>query len=69
MPDLRNLDIYYDIGMELVQDNIAFSDDRAYRQAYRNKLAEWHDYAPFPYDSRLATEGFTASTISATGKS
>ncbi|NKM56184.1 glycosyl transferase [Rhizobium anhuiense] len=69
VPDLRNLDIYYDIGMELVQDNIAFSDDRAYRQAYRNKLAEWHDYAPFPYDSRLATEGFTASTISATGKS
>lgn len=69
VPDLRNLDIYYDIGVDLVQDNIAFSDDRTYRQAYRNKLAEWHDYAPFPYDSRLATEGFTASTTGATGKS
>ncbi|PDS79101.1 glycosyl transferase [Rhizobium sp. L43] len=53
VPDLSNLDIYYDIGVELVQDNIAFSDDRVYRQAYRNKLTEWRNYAPFPHDSRL----------------
>nr|WP_183855929.1 glycosyl transferase [Rhizobium sp. BK456] len=67
VPDLRNLDIYYDIGVELVQENIAFSDDRAYRQAYRNKLIEWHNHAPFPPDSRMAAEGFAAAC--ATGKS
>ncbi|WP_183688325.1 glycosyl transferase [Rhizobium lusitanum] len=69
VPDLSNLDIYYDIGLDLVQDNIAFSDDEAYRQAYRDKLAEWHDYAPVPYDSRLWTQEATGSTARAIGKS
>ncbi|MFT4182227.1 MAG: glycosyl transferase [Rhizobium sp.] len=56
VPDLRNLDIYYDIGIELVQDNIAFCDDRTYRQAYLDKLSAWHDYAPIGPDSRLWTK-------------
>lgn len=56
VPDLRNLDIYYDIGIELVQDNIAFCDDRTYRQAYLDKLAAWHDYAPIGPDGRLWTK-------------
>ncbi|HEY0121653.1 MAG TPA: glycosyl transferase [Rhizobium sp.] len=68
VPDLSNLDIYYDIGLDLVQDNIGFSDDRGYRQTYRNKLAEWHDYAPVPYDGRLWTQEATVSTMRATGK-
>ncbi|NTG48136.1 glycosyl transferase [Agrobacterium rhizogenes] len=69
VPDLSNLDIYYDIGVDLVQDNIAFSDDRAYRQAYRDKLVEWHDYAPVPHDRRLWTEEAAVSTPHSAGKS
>jgi predicted O-linked N-acetylglucosamine transferase (SPINDLY family) len=68
VPDLSNLDIYYDIGLDLVQDNIAFSDDRVYRQAYRDKLVEWHDYAPVAHDSRLWTRKATDSTARAIGK-
>lgn len=53
VPDLRNLDVYYEIGAELVHRNTVFSDHQAYREAYRDKLREWHDYAPIPYDGRL----------------
>ncbi len=56
VPDLCNLDLYYEIGAELVQNNIAFLDDRTYRQQYLRKLAEWHDYAPIPHDTRLWTK-------------
>lgn len=55
VPDLRNLDIYYEIGAELVHANAGFSTDEAYRQAYRNRLRDWHDYAPVPHDDRLWT--------------
>ena len=53
VPDLSNLDIYYDIGVELVQDNLSFQDHESYKTSYRDKLAEWHDYAPVPPDTRL----------------
>jgi predicted O-linked N-acetylglucosamine transferase (SPINDLY family) len=53
VPDLNNLDIYYDIGTELVQENTGFLDHQAYRRAYHDKLAAWHDYAPLPHDRRL----------------
>ncbi|MCX8996111.1 glycosyl transferase [Rhizobiaceae bacterium BDR2-2] len=53
VPDLRNLDVYYEIGAELVQENMDFSDDGAYRQRYREKLAQWNDYAPLLPDARL----------------
>lgn len=56
VPDLRNLDTYYEIGIELVEGNIEYSDDSSYRQRYLEKLAEWHDYAPIPHDRRLWTE-------------
>jgi predicted O-linked N-acetylglucosamine transferase (SPINDLY family) len=56
VPDLRNLDIYYEIGAELVDSNIEFSDDRTYRQHYLKTLAEWHGFAPIPFDRRLWTE-------------
>ncbi|PZU90055.1 MAG: glycosyl transferase [Shinella sp.] len=55
VPDLRNLDVYYDIGAELVLENMSFTDDDAYRQRYRDKLSEWHDFSPIPYDNRLWT--------------
>ncbi|CAN7224996.1 O-linked N-acetylglucosamine transferase family protein [Pararhizobium sp. LjRoot238] len=62
VPDLRNLDLYYEIGAELVQDNIEFSDDHTYRQRYLEQLAEWHNYAPIPFDCRL----WTGTTVSRT---
>ena len=52
-PDLRNLDVYYEIGAEIVLENIEFEDDRVYRQRYIEKLAERHDHAPIPTDGRL----------------
>ena len=56
VPDLRNLDLYYELGAELVQSNIVYCDERTYRQRYLEKLARYHDYAPIPYDNRLWTE-------------
>ena len=56
VPDLRNLDLYYDIGAELVQANIVFQDDQTYRQQYLDKLRSWNDYEPIPHDRRLWTE-------------
>jgi predicted O-linked N-acetylglucosamine transferase (SPINDLY family) len=55
VPDLRNLDVYYDIGAEAVLENIEFELSHAYRQRYLKKLAQLHDYAPIPYDNRLWT--------------
>lgn len=55
VPDLRNLDVYYDIGAELVLENTTFRDDAAYRQRYREKLSEWHDFSAIPHDNRLWT--------------
>ncbi|MFG1392366.1 O-linked N-acetylglucosamine transferase, SPINDLY family protein [Xanthobacter agilis] len=53
IPDLTNLDIYYDIGAELVQENIEYHDEATYRRRYREKLAELHDDAPIAPDRRL----------------
>lgn len=53
VPDLRNLDVYYEIGAELIQANVEFEDDAAYRRRYVEKLAQWHDFSPLPHDTRL----------------
>jgi predicted O-linked N-acetylglucosamine transferase (SPINDLY family) len=53
IPDLSNLDLYYEIGAEIVLENVEFEDDPAYRQRYIEKLAERHDYAPISPDGRL----------------
>jgi predicted O-linked N-acetylglucosamine transferase (SPINDLY family) len=56
VPDLRNLDVYYEIGAEIVLANVEFEDDSAYRTRYLEKLAQWNDYAPLARDSRLLRE-------------
>ncbi|WP_119942809.1 glycosyl transferase [Neorhizobium sp. NCHU2750] len=56
VPDLANLDVYYEIGAELVQAHSAFFDEASYRAHYREKLAEWHAIAPIAADSRLWSE-------------
>lgn len=53
VPDLCNMEIYYDIGAELVQAHIEYCDDGDYREHYREKLAEWDDQSPIQADSRL----------------
>lgn len=53
VPDLRNLDVYYEVGAELAAANIDFEDDRAYRERYRAALAALNDHAPLSPDARL----------------
>ncbi len=53
VPDLTNLDVYYEIGAELVLAGGEYEDDGALRQKYRDKLAEWNRHAPLPRDTRL----------------
>ncbi|WP_028749785.1 hypothetical protein [Rhizobium mesoamericanum] len=54
-PDLRNLDVYYEVGVEIMSEGIEFEDNAAYRQRYIEKLANWHAFSPIPYDDRLWT--------------
>ncbi len=53
VPDLSNLDLYYELGAETVLENIEFEDEQSYRKRYLKKLNQRHDYAPIPYDRRL----------------
>ncbi|MBP1849225.1 glycosyl transferase [Rhizobium halophytocola] len=55
VPDLRNLDLYYEIGTELVDNNIVYQDEETYRRQYMAKLKTWNAYAPIPHDERLWT--------------
>jgi len=57
VPDLTNLDIYYEIGAELIQANVEFEDEAAYRQRYLEKLARWDDFSPLAHDARLWPAG------------
>jgi len=53
VPDLRNIDLYDEIGANFVIADREFEDDFSYRRRYLEKLAEWHDYAPIARDGRL----------------
>jgi predicted O-linked N-acetylglucosamine transferase (SPINDLY family) len=56
VPDLANLDAYYEVGAELLSVHAEFEDDSAYRRHYREKVAQLHDYAPLARDTRLWRE-------------
>ena len=56
VPDLRNLDIYHEVGLGLDLENIEALSDDAYIQLYREKLAEWHRCYPVSHDGRLWSE-------------
>jgi predicted O-linked N-acetylglucosamine transferase (SPINDLY family) len=56
VPDLANLDLYYEIGCEVMQEGIEFDDGVAFRKRYTDKLRQWHAFSPIPYDGRLWTE-------------
>ena len=53
VPDLSNLDIYHEIGLELDLENIETLNDGAYRALYQEKLAEWHSAYPIRPDARF----------------
>jgi predicted O-linked N-acetylglucosamine transferase (SPINDLY family) len=53
IPDLRNLDIYHEIGTELDLENIEDLNDEAYVAQYKQKLAERNAFYPIPPDERL----------------
>jgi len=52
-PDLRNLDVYHDIGLGLDLENIETLSDEAYVALYRERLAEWHGVYPVAPDARF----------------
>lgn len=60
VPDLANLDLYYEIGCEVMQQNIEFDDEAAFRQRYLEKLREYHAFSPIPFDRRLWTQATAA---------
>lgn len=53
VPDLRNLDVYYEVGTKIVEENVEFEDTASYRQRYLDKLVEWNEHEPLVRDSRL----------------
>lgn len=55
IPDLANLDVYYDIGAEIVESGVEFETDEAYRQRYLQALTNWNGFAHLPNDKRLWT--------------
>jgi len=56
VPNLQNLDLYYEIGVEMLLDPVDFEDDAAYRQRYLDKLTQYNAYAPLAPDARLWLE-------------
>jgi hypothetical protein len=53
VPDLRNLDIYHEIGLGLDLENAETLGNEAYAALYQEKLAEWHEVYPVAPDSRF----------------
>jgi len=72
VPDLRNLDIYQEIGLELDLENIEAISDASYAALYEEKLGEWDAVYPVGPDGRLrrqATEAIkSAHKRRATGR-
>jgi predicted O-linked N-acetylglucosamine transferase (SPINDLY family) len=55
-PDLRNLDVYHEVGLELDLENSGSLSDEAYRSLYAKKLAERDSTYPIYPDMRLWRE-------------
>ncbi len=53
VPDLRNLDTYYEIGAELAEQMGEFEDENIYRERYRQALTAWDAFSHLPCDKRL----------------
>lgn len=56
VPDLRNLEIYHEIGLGLDIEGAESLSDEAFIAQYQEKLSEWHSVYPIPFDDRLWRE-------------
>lgn len=61
VPDLQNLDIYFDIGVEDDHERRVKLASPDYEAGYREKLAHRHRLRPIPADGRLWTVGDIAA--------
>jgi len=52
-PDLHNLDVYHEIGVEEEHEAIDFTAIKDYRAHYQSRLAYRHSLSPIPFDRRL----------------
>ena len=53
VPDLSNMEMYYEIGTDVVLAEVEFEDEAAYRKRYQDRIADWHAFHPVPHDTRL----------------
>ena len=60
VPDLSNLDTYYDIGIDIIRENREFDPPASYRQRYIDRLRAWDAFSPLPHDTRLWTADIAA---------
>ena len=63
VPDLRNLDVYYEIGLDLDLENSGLLSDEAYLSLYEKKLAQRHSSYPIFPDMRLWRETKSEPTL------
>lgn len=61
VPDFTNMGVYYEIGTDLVTENLEYVDEQAYRARYLERLREWHHYSAIPTDKRLWTAEASAT--------
>ena len=52
-PDLRNLDIYHDIAVDIDHEAAGLMNGQAFLQIYREKRAQRHEFCPVWPDTRL----------------
>jgi len=63
VPDLSNLDIYYEIGVELNAEPIEFMDAHTYRALYLDRLTKWNEHSAITPDRRFWPEHRTAEAL------
>ena len=57
VPDLTNLEIYHEIGMELDLEQVESMSEVSWRAAYQDALSVRNDFSPLKPDSRLWQKG------------
>ena len=65
VPDLSNMDLYFEAGCELDHEAVEILTIKDYHGLYREKFTKWHNYSPIRPDHRLWD---TASIAHAEGK-
>ena len=60
-PDLRNLDLYFELGVETDHDSVEVQAIKDYQGWYRRRMLERHRGCPIPEDGRLWTAAQVAA--------